>query len=233
MLKSPTFDRMKREIRKTADGSPTLYLPELDEHYHSTHGAVQEAKHVFIENGLNSFSYKNELAILEVGFGCGLNALLTCLEVQLNDSKNITYVGIESNPLSDEEQKLMNFSEQITDKNYHSLFGEIQSAKWNELTQISANFQLLKIESKIEEFDFSAHTFDLIYYDAFGPRAQIEMWLRPIFEPLYDALNTNGMLVTYCAQGQFKRNLKEIGFIVEAKPGPPGKREMTIAKKKL
>lgn len=222
---------MKREIRITGDGSPTLYFPELDEHYHSTHGAVQEAKHVFIENGLNSFSNKNELAILEIGFGSGLNALLTCLEVQSNESKNIKYVGIESNPLSDEELKLMNFSEQIKDKNYHSLFGEIQSGKWNELIQISTNFQLLKIESKLQEFDFSAHTFDLIYYDAFGPRAQSEMWEKSIFQPLYDILSPNGMLVTYCAQGQFKRHLKEIGFNVQTRPGPPGKREMTTAKK--
>lgn len=222
---------MKREIRITGDGSPTLYFPELDEHYHSTHGAVQEAKHVFIENGLNSFSNKNELAILEIGFGSGLNALLTCLEVQSNESKNIKYVGIESNPLSVEELKLMNFSEQIKDKNYHSLFGEIQSGKWNELIQISTNFELLKIESKLQEFDFSAHTFDLIYYDAFGPRAQSEMWEKSIFQPLYDILSPNGMLVTYCAQGQFKRHLKEIGFNVQTRPGPPGKREMTTAKK--
>jgi tRNA U34 5-methylaminomethyl-2-thiouridine-forming methyltransferase MnmC len=231
MLKSSTFDNMKREIRITNDGSPTLYIPELDEHYHSTHGAVQEAKHVFIENGLNLLSEKSELSILEVGFGCGLNALLTCFETQNKPSTFIKYYGIEAYPLGIEENKKLDFSEQIIVSNYSELYVNIIEANWNDLVQITSNFQLHKIQSKLQEFDFSSYSFDLIYYDAFGPRAQGEMWEKSIFEPLYEVLSPNGMLVTYCAQGQFKRNLKEIGFNVEARPGPPGKREMTLAKK--
>ena len=231
MLKSYTFDEMKREIRITKDGSPTLYLPELDEHYHSTHGAVQEAKHVFIENGLRSLYNKSELTILEVGFGCGLNALLTCLEVQLNYSISIKYVGIESMPINEEDNKKMDFSKQINNSNYSNLYEKIIVANWNETTQITSNFLLQKLKYKLQDFDLSTYSFDLIYYDAFGPRAQSEMWEKSIFEPLYTVLSSNGMLVTYCAQGQFKRNLKEIGFLVESRPGPPGKREMTIAKK--
>lgn len=222
---------MKREIRITRDGSPTLYLPELDEHYHSMHGAVQEAKHVFIENGLLTRNEKAELKILEVGFGSGLNALLTCIKGQENPSRSISYIGIESNPLNHEEQKMMDFSEQIKHPNLQEFVEKIHTAEWNVLTNITSNFSLLKIEAEIQKFTTEPNAFDIIYYDAFGPRAQGEMWDKPIFEPLYRLLNDNGILVTYCAQGQFKRNLKEIGFIVESRPGPPGKREMTVAKK--
>ncbi len=222
---------MKREIRITRDGSPTLYLPELDEYYHSMHGAVQEAKHVFIENGLLTRNEKAELKILEVGFGSGLNALLTCIKGQENPSRSISYIGIESNPLNHEEQKMMDFSEQIKHPNLQEFVEKIHTAEWNVLTNITSNFSLLKIEAEIQKFTTEPNAFDIIYYDAFGPRAQGEMWDKPIFEPLYRLLNDNGILVTYCAQGQFKRNLKEIGFIVESRPGPPGKREMTVAKK--
>ena len=231
MLKNSTFDLMKREIRVTNDGSPTLYRPDIDEHYHSTHGAVQEAKHVFIKNGLEYFLHKTDLSILEVGFGCGLNALLTCLEADINPTLSIKYHGLESFPLSMEENKKMDFSKQIIDSNYSRLYSKIIEANWNESIQITSNFQLHKIDSKLQKFNFSNYSFDLIYYDAFGPRAQSEMWEKSIFEPLYNVLSPDGLLVTYCAQGQFKRNLKEIGFTVEAKPGPPGKREMTVAKK--
>jgi len=231
MFKSSTFDTMKREIRITNDGSPTLYIPELDEHYHSTHGAVQEAKHVFIENGLKLMAKKSHLTILEVGLGCGLNALLTCIEAQNKPATLINYYGVEGFPLSREENKKIDFSEQINDTNYLELYEKIIQSNWNETVQITSNFHLHKIESLLQNFVFSNQSFDIIYYDAFGPRAQAEMWEKSIFEPLFDALNTNGILVTYCAQGQFKRNLRDIGFTVEARPGPPGKREMTVAKK--
>lgn len=222
---------MKREIRITRDGSPTLYLPDLDEHYHSMHGAVQEAKHVFIKNGFLTKNEKEVLKILEVGFGSGLNALLTCIESQENQSRKVSYTGIESNPLNREEQKMMDFSEQIKHPNLQEFVEKIHTAEWNVLTNITSNFSLLKIEAEIQKFTTEPNTFDIIYYDAFGPRAQSEMWDKPIFEPLYRLLKENGILVTYCAQGQFKRNLKEIGFKVESRPGPPGKREMTTAKK--
>jgi tRNA U34 5-methylaminomethyl-2-thiouridine-forming methyltransferase MnmC len=126
---------------------------------------------------------------------------------------------------------MMDFSEQIKHPNLQEFVEKIHTAEWNVLTNITSNFSLLKIEAEIQKFTTEPNAFDIIYYDAFGPRAQGEMWDKPIFEPLYRLLNDNGILVTYCAQGQFKRNLKEIGFIVESRQGPPGKREMTVAKK--
>jgi tRNA U34 5-methylaminomethyl-2-thiouridine-forming methyltransferase MnmC len=222
---------MKREIRITRDGSPTLYLPELDEHYHSTHGAVQEARHVFIENGLRTFTNKDRITILEVGFGSGLNALLTCLDIQFNPKISIEYVGIESHPLNREELELLDYSAQINDSAYPIIMEKINTTDWDLPVKITPNFNLVKTHSEIQKFAFYSQKFDLIYYDAFGPRAQSEMWEKSIFEPLYASLKENGILVTYCAQGQFKRNLKEIGFSVESRPGPPGKREMTVAKK--
>jgi tRNA U34 5-methylaminomethyl-2-thiouridine-forming methyltransferase MnmC len=222
---------MQKEIRITADGSPTIYLPKIDEHYHSMHGAVQEAKHVFIENGLKNFLNQTEISILEIGYGTGLNALLTCLVVDKNKSVNISYLGIESNPLTIEENLQIDYSKQINDSTCTEIYHKIIESKWNETEKITPNFQLSKSLIKLEDFPLQANNFDLIYYDAFGPRAQSEMWEIERFEPLFQSLKSNGILVTYCAQGKFKRNLKEIGFMVESRPGPPGKREMTVAKK--
>lgn len=220
---------MQKEIRITADGSPTIYLPEIDEHYHSMHGAVQEAKHVFIENGLKKYLTQPEISIIEIGYGSGLNCLLTCLEAIKNKALNITYLGIESNPLTIEENLRIDYSKQINDNACNEIYNKIVQSRWNETKNIVTNFQLSKCFIKLEDYPFQAANFDLIYYDAFGPRAQSEMWEIERFEPLFHSLKTNGMLVTYCAQGKFKRNLKEIGFKVESRPGPPGKREMTLA----
>jgi tRNA U34 5-methylaminomethyl-2-thiouridine-forming methyltransferase MnmC len=222
---------MQREIRITGDGSPTIYQPDIDEHYHSIHGAVQEAQHVFIENGLKDFLNQSEISILEIGFGSGLNALLSCLEIEEKTQSKIVYLGIESNPLSEEENLLIDYSKQIENSNCTNIYQKIIHADWNEYQMICSQFELKKHQSKVEDYKFPFEKFDLIFYDAFGPRAQEEMWKKERFEPLFKTLKTNGILVTYCAQGQFKRNLKEIGFQVESRPGPPGKREMTIARK--
>ena len=214
---------MKRELRLTADGSPTLYVPELDETYHSMHGSVQEARHVFIENGLRFVATKSkQVNILEVGFGTGLNALLTALYAKENAIR-VNYVGLEAFPVEEAIWKEINY---LTDAEARTLYTEIMAHPFGETISIDLNFSLSK-EAKLIQDWVANETFDLIYYDAFGPRAQAEMWELPIFEILYSLLNVGGALVTYCAQGQFKRHLKSLGMRVESLPGPPGKREMT------
>lgn len=214
---------MKRELRLTADGSPTLYVPELDETYHSMHGSVQEARHVFIENGLRFVATESkQVNILEVGFGTGLNALLTALYAKENAIR-VNYVGLEAFPVEEAIWKEINYH---TDAEARSLYTKIMAPPFGETISIELNFSLFK-EAKLIQDWVANETFDLIYYDAFGPRAQAEMWELPIFEKLYSLLNVGGALVTYCAQGQFKRHLKSLGMRVENLPGPPGKREMT------
>ena len=214
---------MKRELRLTADGSPTLYVPELDETYHSMHGSVQEARHVFIENGLRFVATESkQVNILEVGFGTGLNALLTA-QYATENAIRVNYVGLEAFPVEEAIWKEINYH---TDAEARSLYTKIMAHPFGETISIELNFSLFK-EAKLIQDWVANGTFDLIYYDAFGPRAQAEMWELPIFEKLYSLLNVGGALVTYCAQGQFKRHLKSLGMRVESLPGPPGKREMT------
>lgn len=214
---------MKRELRLTADGSPTLYVPELDETYHSMHGSVQEARHVFIENGLRFVASKSkQVNILEVGFGTGLNALLTALYAK-EYAIHVNYVGLEAYPVEEAIWKEINY---LTDAEARTLYTKIMAHPFGETISIDLIFSLFK-EAKLIQDWVATGTFDLIYYDAFGPRAQAEMWELPIFEKLYSLLNVGGALVTYCAQGQFKRHLKSLGMRVENLPGPPGKREMT------
>jgi len=214
---------MKRELRLTADGSPTLYVPELDETYHSMHGSIQEARHVFIENGLRFVATESkQVNILEVGFGTGLNALLTALYAKENAIR-VNYVGLEAFPVEEAIWKEINY---LTDAEARTLYTKIMAHPFGETISIELNFSLFK-EAKLIQDWVANGPFDLIYYDAFGPRAQAEMWELPIFEKLYSLLNVGGALVTYCAQGQFKRHLKSLGMRVENLPGPPGKREMT------
>ncbi len=214
---------MKRELRLTADGSPTLYVPELDETYHSMHGSVQEARHVFIENGLRYVSAElKQVNILEVGFGTGLNALLTAQYAQEN-TIDVNYVGLEAYPVEEKVWKAIKYE---NDPDSLDFYSRMMSLPFEQTHDCHSHFKLTKAESLVQDWS-SVDNFDLIYYDAFGPRAQAEMWELPIFEKLYALLKTGGALVTYCAQGQFKRHLKSLGMSVEGLPGPPGKREMT------
>jgi len=198
-------------------------VPELDETYHSMHGSVQEARHVFIENGLRFVATESkQVNILEVGFGTGLNALLTA-QYATENAIRVNYVGLEAYPVEEAIWKEINYH---TDAEARSLYTKIMAHPFGETISIELNFSLFK-EAKLIQDWVANGTFDLIYYDAFGPRAQAEMWELPIFEKLYSLLNVGGALVTYCAQGQFKRHLKSLGMRVESLPGPPGKREMT------
>jgi tRNA U34 5-methylaminomethyl-2-thiouridine-forming methyltransferase MnmC len=214
---------MKRELRLTSDGSPTLYVPELDETYHSMHGSLQEARHVFIANGFRFVATESkQVNILEVGFGTGLNALLSAQYAKEN-AINVNYVGLEVYPVEEEIWKAIKY---LDGPDAQGFYSRMMGLPFGETAVYDAFFTIRKMPFSIQEW-VTTEKFDLIYYDAFGPKAQPEMWTLAIFEKLYALLNRGGALVTYCAQGQFKRNLKSLGMRVEGLPGPPGKREMT------
>lgn len=219
----------KREFKITSDGSHTLYVPHLDETYHSKHGAIQEALHVFIDAGLNHYK-KSELNILEIGFGTGLNTFLTLLEAEKKGIK-INYTGIEAFPLGKEIIKRLNYTSELNlSEKAIELFNKLHKTEWEGEYEITPSFILNKIQIELDKFN-TEKKFDVIYFDAFGPRVQPEMWTKQILKNMYNCLSEKGVLVTYCAKGSVKRTLKEVGFELEALPGPLGKREMTRAKK--
>ncbi|MEY3085762.1 MAG: tRNA (5-methylaminomethyl-2-thiouridine)(34)-methyltransferase MnmD [Bacteroidota bacterium] len=215
---------MSLELRETQDGSHTLYITELDEHYHSYHGAIQEALHVFINNGLNPLLNAKQLNILEVGWGTGLNSLLTC---HYANSTLVRYIGIEPFPIEKECSSKLNYESRLLGVQ-KGLYNQIIDAPWEVETFISPNFSIHKIKNFIQTWDTKL-TFDLVYYDAFGPRAQAEMWERDTLEKVISKMHAGSILVTYCAKGQLKRDLVTLNCRVETLPGPPGKREMIRA----
>ena len=212
---------------KTSDGSHTIFVPGLNEHYHSVYGAVQESKVIFIKNGFETCK-ADPLNILEVGFGTGLNALLTAIQCR-EGTREVNYTSIEKYPL---DGKI------ISSLNHHNFAGEhgreifdlIHSATWNIRVNICNNFKLKKVETDFTTDPLSGR-YDLIYFDAFGPDKQPEMWTQEIFSGIAAVTNENGILVTYSAKGEVKRNLKACGFDVTLLPGPPGKRQMIRAVK--
>ncbi len=214
---------MKREIIQTLDGSTTIQIAEWNECYHSKHGAIQEAQHVFIKNGLSLFPNRN-VAILEIGFGTGLNAFITFLESK-KMQQSIDYVGVEAYPISSDEVLSMNYVSELNATQESSIFDSMHHSKWEEKLSLSTNFSLLKRKQFFEEIN-DIEIFDLIYFDAFGYRVQPELWSTAIFKKMYQALKPNGVLVTYAARGVVKRSMIEVGFTVEKLAGPPGKREM-------
>jgi len=221
---------LKREVVITADGSSTIHLPDWDEQYHSKHGAIQEAYHVFIKHGLQYFysesiSSKNEnIAILEIGFGTGLNAFITFIETdKLN--LNIDYVGVEAYPVSMEEIRLLNYAKALKTENGTTVFETLHEVAWNEKQTIAAHFTLEKQKKFFAEIE-AQEAFNIIYFDAFGARVQPELWTESVFKRMYNALKENGVLVTYSAKGSVRRAMQAVGFTVERLEGPPGKREM-------
>ncbi|MNQ45413.1 tRNA 5-methylaminomethyl-2-thiouridine biosynthesis bifunctional protein MnmC [compost metagenome] len=221
---------MEREIIKTLDGSTTIHLKEWDECYHSKHGAIQEAKHVFIKNGLSLFE-NNPVSILEIGFGTGLNAFITFLE-SVKKNQKIDYVGVEAYPVNAGEVLAMNYVEELEALEFHNIFEKMHKCEWNNKVEICDQFSLTKRKQFFDEID-DFETFDLIYFDAFGYRVQPELWSTEIFQKMYNSLKPNGVLVTYAARGVVKRSMIEVGFTVEKLAGPPGKREMFRAFKKV
>ena len=226
---------MKREIITTADGSKTIHIPEWNEQYHSKHGAIQEARHVFLKTGLAHFVEKlpkqKEISILEMGFGTGLNALLTYFQAQ-NHDVSFKYTGAEAFPVSEEEAQAMDYASQMVEENALAIYNKLHGAGWEQEIQISDFFQLTKRQQRFEDITDEA-VFDLIYYDAFGPRVQPDLWTEGLFLKMYTALKPNGVLTTYCAQGAARRAMQAVGFTVERLPGPPGKREMLRATKSI
>jgi tRNA U34 5-methylaminomethyl-2-thiouridine-forming methyltransferase MnmC len=215
---------MKRSIVETSDGSKTIHLPEWNESYHSKHGAVQEALHVFIESGLKQFD-QAEIRILEIGFGTGLNCMLSLETSSILDRK-IIYTGLEAFPVNNEELSQLAYYSLAEIKSSEQVINQIHNSPWEEFVEISSNFQLKKVQQELSNYQPEKASFDLIYFDAFGPRVQPQMWTLDIFKKLFSSLSPNGVFVTYCAKGQVRRDLIEAGFQVEKIPGPPGKREM-------
>lgn len=234
---------MKRIIQKTEDGSKTIYIEDWDETYHSKHGAVQEAFHVFIKNGLHHFiSNKNKLKIIEIGLGTGLNAFITLLEAERNE-KPIAYVGIEKFPISEEEFKLVNYFDDVFKfypefesrrSEFEQVYQNLFNCEWEEWNEVSNYFSIKKVKKDFFDLKNSdENEFDLIYFDAFGSRVQPELWELDLLE-IVDALTKNeAIFTTYAAKGTIKRGLKELGYVVEKRPGPPGKREMMVGLKNI
>lgn len=219
---------MKREIIITSDGSTTIHLPEWNEQYHSKHGAIQEAYHVFIKQGLESV-FKSEVSILEIGFGTGLNAFITFLEAQ-KKSLNIDYVGVEAYPVALEEVQQLNYVSELEAESFSDQFDLMHQIPWEEAAEISQHFSLTKRQQFFHDIT-DENQYDLVYFDAFGARVQPDLWTEDIFAIMYKAMKEEGVLVTYAAKGSVRRAMQAVGFSVERLPGPPGKREMLRATK--
>jgi len=221
-------DFFNRKIVTTSDGSSSIYLPDFDEHYHSHHGAMQESKHVFMKTGWDvTAAKKSHIDLLEVGFGTGLNAWLVYDEVRRSDNGNsVHYTSLELYPVTAGQAAQLNF----VDQSHQGEFMQLHDARWNDSVAINDKFTLEKLEVSLQEFQSARH-YDLIFYDAFAPRVQPELWTAEIFQKLFSLLNPGGILVTYCAKGEVRRNMIAAGFSVEKLPGPPGKREMLRASK--
>ena len=219
----------KVKVIETRDGSSSLLLPDMNETYHSTHGAITESKYVFLKMGLEYYIQtnpeKSSINILEIGFGTGLNPWLTAL-APLQSEVGIHFTSLEKYRLSKEVVDALNYGQQHGEE---GLFDKVHECGWEEQCQITKQFSLKKLEADIFEFDWKENSFDIIYFDAFAPSKQPEMWSLDILKAMYSTLQDKGIFVTYCAQGQFKRDLKTAGFNVETLEGPPGKKQMTKA----
>lgn len=233
---------MQHQIKTTDDGSHTLFVPELNEHYHSINGAIQESHHIFIKAGLgyyldnlnnNSYQEGQTINILEIGFGTGLNALLTLIESEIRSIK-VFYNSIELYPISIENVAKLNYPTLLNKnklnqkENISELFLQLHNANWEEAEDITSNFKLIK-----QQIDFSNPSkfntnkfFDIVYFDAFAPEKQPEMWTIDVFKKIFSHCNDGAVLTTYCAKGIIRRMLQNEGFTMERLPGPPGKREI-------
>lgn len=213
------------QIRLTEDGSHTLFSEELSECYHSQHGAIQESEYIFIQSGFDK-CIKSELNILEVGFGTGLNAFLTLIKTE-ELQKKINYTAIELYPVAENVIQQLNYSN-IAGKSSCDNFFNLHRTVWEQSVKLTDCFTLTKIRADFTTINIDG-SFDLIYFDAFSPEKQPEMWSQKCFNMLYEHANVGCILVTYCAKGIVRRSMLEAGFYVERLPGPPGKREILRA----
>lgn len=221
---------MKTSIVTSGDGSHTLRLDGQDEHYHSVFGAVSESKHVFIDSGLHAVLREGtaSLSILEVGFGTGLNALLTILD-PLVEEVDIYYTGIEAYPLAKTTWQKLNYPEVIADERAAGIYSKLHEAAWDKPAEIRSGFTLHKIRCRLEDYSHDAGKAALIYFDAFAPEVQPELWTPEIFGKITGFTKAGGMLLTYSCKGSVKRALRSAGFMIEKLPGPEGKREILRA----
>lgn len=221
---------MKREIKTTNDGSKTLFINDLNENYHSHHGALQEAEHVFIKNGLNLIN-DCEINILELGFGTGLNVLVTINEYLKTDKNHvINYFSLEKYPINESEVKDLAYFELFDNPAFKNIYQKIHLADWEKSVEIISGFNLKKIECDFFDLkDIDIPKINLVYFDCFGARVQPDLWEKPLFEMVSDKMAINGLLTTYSSKGSVRRILQELNFQVEKKQGPSGKREMINA----
>jgi tRNA U34 5-methylaminomethyl-2-thiouridine-forming methyltransferase MnmC len=223
---------MERFVEETADGSHTISIPEIKVTYHSKHGAIQESLHVFINEGLKYYvqqTGKETISILEMGFGTGLNALLS-LQYTTNTEADVYFESIEAYPLTLKEVKQLNYCNQLDGDELQDFFIEMHTAEWEKPIVITEAFTLCKKRITLQQYHTS-EVFDIIFYDAFAPAAQPDLWTAPVFKNLHALLNKSGILITYCSKGDVRRALLAAGFTVEKVPGPAGKREILRATK--
>ncbi|MFN8288840.1 MAG: tRNA (5-methylaminomethyl-2-thiouridine)(34)-methyltransferase MnmD [Chitinophagaceae bacterium] len=224
---------MERKIILTEDGSHSISVPALNVTYHSVHGAIAESQHVFIQAGLldaQILEYTGVHSILEIGFGTGLNALLSFAEAEKHKNR-IYYTALEPFPLEEEKINLLNYCDLLNRPDYKPRFQKMHDCGWEEMFEISAYFRLTKHRSALADLSAPDESFNIVYFDAFAPAAQPELWTKEAFEKLYRLMTPGGILVTYCSKGEVRRAMQAAGFMVEKIPGPKGKREMVRAKK--
>ncbi len=221
---------MKREIKTTSDGSKTLYINDLEEGYHSHHGALQEAEHVFINNGIKNIN-NCEINILELGFGTGLNALVTIDEfLKNNDNQSINYFTLEKYPVNEEEVIQLSYVEHFNFDNSEEIYQKLHTSAWGKTIEILPNFTFTKYNCDFFELqNIDLPKINLVYYDCFGARVQPDLWEKPLFEMVKNKMATEGLLTTYSSKGSVRRILKELNFEVKKLEGPKGKREMINA----
>ena len=223
---------VKRELIITKDGSVSVAIPEMQVTYHSVHGAIQESMHVFIRAGLRHsglLDYVGVHHVLEIGLGTGLNALLTLLEADQARNR-IYYTALEAYPLEENIIPSLNYCGALGKPEYQERFDKIHQSGWEEMVEISPYMRLIKHAGRLQDFD-TGEQYHLVYFDAFAPKAQPELWTTAIFQKIFRWLLPGGILVTYCSKGDVRRALLAAGFSVEKIPGPPGKREMLRARK--
>ena len=218
---------MKYELKHTADGSFTIYIPEMQEQYHSMNGAVTESEHVFIKMGFEKHPSSSPV-VFEVGFGTGLNALLTAAKAEIQ-MRPVTYIAIEKYPVETGLLNQLNYGKFIP-KTGDAIFSTLHQCEWNKPQQITPYFNLLKVKDDLINFKrLNEFQPDIVFFDAFGPDKQPEMWEQQVFSDIYRSIRDGGILVTYSAKGEVRRRLLTAGFLVEKLPGPPGKKEMLRA----
>ncbi|MEI6889340.1 MAG: tRNA (5-methylaminomethyl-2-thiouridine)(34)-methyltransferase MnmD [Bacteroidales bacterium] len=222
---------MELKLISTDDGSHTLFHPELNESYHSSHGAIQESRHIFIESGFRHISPGlDQVNVLEVGFGTGLNALLTLIDTE-TQSRQVIYTAIEAFPLEAGTWSKLNYPGMLGPIDRAAIFSILHLASWIQTEIITNNFTLRKLQLKLQDYQPPQNFFDLVFFDAFSPAVQPELWTADIFSKIYASMKPGAVLTTYSVKGDVVRALKTAGFSIEKIPGPPGKRQITRATK--